>query len=261
MSLRTYYNNHKELIWELAKREVSDRYARHAMGVAWAVCSPLLMMLVYIVIFTYIFPIRTGLATQGVGGHVGYLLSGLVSWMAASEHMMRSTGLLPQHRDLIKQIVFPLEVLPIKSGLASLLTLLILSTIVILYSLIFGSSFGLIILLYPIVMAVHLVAFIGLGYWISTLTAFSTDLREVVQFFTAIGLFLAPIFYSPEMMAGVNGKLALLINLNPFTHMVHMTRDVLSTGTIAQPLSWILWPIFSDLVLISGRWIFAKMSS
>src|SRR5215471_7765303 len=71
----------QELTLEMTKREFTERYAGQVMGVLWGVAHPVVVIAIYIFVFTVVFPMRMD---QGVGApnHALYLLAGLVPWMA-----------------------------------------------------------------------------------------------------------------------------------------------------------------------------------
>ena len=48
----------RQLIWLLAYREVTDRFAGSAVGAVWALCHPLALMLVYVLVFGLLFRMR-----------------------------------------------------------------------------------------------------------------------------------------------------------------------------------------------------------
>src|SRR5207248_1336205 len=62
-----------------------------------------------------------------------YLLAGLLPWLACAEAMMKGTGALVANANLVKQVVFPIEVLPVKSVLSSFITQLVMMGLLLLY--------------------------------------------------------------------------------------------------------------------------------
>ena len=80
----------RALIVEMTKRELTDRYAGQALGVAWAVIAPALMMATYLFTFTFIFKGRLNAADNGTD-YMAYVLGGLVPWLGLQEGLSRST--------------------------------------------------------------------------------------------------------------------------------------------------------------------------
>src|SRR5215813_11389388 len=111
---RTLTRN-RRLLAALAKRDLSDEYVSHSLSMSWTVIHPLAVMLVYLFVFTAVFPTRIaaplGMATDAIV----YLMAGMVPWLTLSQVMGRSSGSVVNNSSIVKQMSFPLELLPIKT--------------------------------------------------------------------------------------------------------------------------------------------------
>ena len=110
-------NNRFELIWKLAQVDFRKRYYNDRLGLFWALLNPLIRVLVYFSVFTYVLD-RTRL---GVDNFALYLFSGLIFWMAFVETSRKGLKLLIAKRYLIQNIKFNKIDLYISSALASLM--------------------------------------------------------------------------------------------------------------------------------------------
>lgn len=114
ISRRVY--THRRLLLEMTRRDLTDRYAGQVLGALWAVINPVLTISVFVVIFGVIFRVKA--VSLGVGtlpqDHTLYMLSGLIPWLVAADVIGRSPSLIVGQASLVKQVVFPLEVLPVK---------------------------------------------------------------------------------------------------------------------------------------------------
>ncbi len=113
------------LIWELAKREVAERYVGQVLGVVWAIGHPLISMAVYIFVFSYVFRVRIGADRRLPFDYTTYLLSGLVPWLTFTDILSRACSVITANAGLVKQILFPVEILPIKTVAAALVSQII----------------------------------------------------------------------------------------------------------------------------------------
>ena len=113
---------HRELLWEMTRRDILDRQAGLAFGGFWVIGQPLLMMLVYVYVFSFVFAMRLGVGDNGFG-YVAFLLAGLVPWLAIQEAVGRASTCIIENKSFVKQLVFPVEVLPLKLVLSTLLVL------------------------------------------------------------------------------------------------------------------------------------------
>src|SRR5262245_55276386 len=104
------YRN-RALAFAMAKREVSDRYTRQMLGSAWAVAHPLIHVLVYIFVFEVVLKLRIENTVAMPMDYVAYLLAGLIPWLAVQEALTKGSTVITANASLVKQVVFPLEVL------------------------------------------------------------------------------------------------------------------------------------------------------
>ena len=113
---------HYELIWEMTRREISERYAGQILGTIWAVGHPLLLMSIYVFVFGVIYPSRIRMGAELPYSFALYILAGLIPWLAFSEAMAKGTTVITNYSNLVKQVVFPIEILPVKGVLVASLT-------------------------------------------------------------------------------------------------------------------------------------------
>ena len=245
-----------ELIWEMAKRELKDRYSGSALGLTWAVGAPLIVFAANILAFLFIFRVRLGPADTG-GSYAAYVLSGMAVWVAIGEVLSRAPTAILQSANLVKQIVFPSEILPLKIVVAGLPTLALCTAVVIVLSLAVGHAtlFGVVVLL-PIVTLYFVVMMAGLVYALAGIGVFLRDVKDVVALLLSVGLFLHPILYAPS---SVPRWLEAAFFISPFSHLIWCFRDALFEGRIVHTASWIICPILSFVFLILGWRIFRSL--
>lgn len=251
---------YRQLTWEMTKREVSERYAGQVLGILWALGHPILLMALYVFIFAYVFPTRLGLGSDMPRSYVVYILAGLIPWITFAESMNKSATVIVGNAGLVKQVAFPLEVLPVKTVLASVVTQLVATPILLLYALILDpSGLAWTAWLLPVLFALQLLAMIGVAYLLASITVYVRDLREIVQVFTTAGLFLAPILFLPAWLESAWRPLLWVLYLNPFSHLVWCYQDALYFGRLAHPASWVLFTLFSIGTFYGGYRVFRKL--
>ena len=69
------------LIYELTRREISDRYAGQVFGLFWTIGHPLMVTLIYIFIFGFVFRARMGGTLDMPLDYTSYLLAGIIPWL------------------------------------------------------------------------------------------------------------------------------------------------------------------------------------
>jgi lipopolysaccharide transport system permease protein len=246
---------HRWLIWEMTKREHSDRYAGSMFGSLWAVGHPLALMAVYVVVFSYVFKLRIGGTQELPLDYTTYLIAGYLPWMAFQESMSKACVAISGNANLVKQVVFPLEVLPVKGTLAAVLTQLVGTGFLAVYTLLIHGPVPATYLLFPFLLGFQLLAMIGVSLGLAAVGAYLRDLKELVQVGSMVGVYLMPIFYLPSW---VPEALRPVLYINPFSYMIWCYQDVFYFGRIEHPWSWIIFSTASLLVFQLGKALFGK---
>ena len=222
----------------MTKRDLQDRYAGHALGIAWTVGHPLLMILVYVFVFSVVFRIRIGGTPEMPFDYTTYLLAGLVPWLACQDALARGAGSILAHANLVKQVVFPIEILPVKAVLASVPGQVIGTTVLAIYVLVQYGTLPVHFALLPVLMLFQVMGIIGVCFVLAPMGAYFRDLKDIVQILCSIALFLTPVIYLPQQ---VPSFFQPILYLNPFSYMVWCYQDVFFYGRIEH--AW-AWPVF-----------------
>lgn len=254
MSLMT---RHRQLTWELTRREVSDVYAGRVLGWLWVIGHPLIQMAVYFFIFGVVLkfeiPNPDSLARPD---YAVYLLSGLIPWMAFIASMTKASQTLVANSGLVKQIVFPIEVLPVRGALAAMLPLLISFLLVTTYCLVRYGLLPWTWLLLPVLVSLQLVAMVGVSLMLSAVGVFLRDIGEVIQVFGMVGVFLMPAFFPPDRVPPIFRP---ILYANPFSYMVWCYQDVCYFGRIEHPWAWPAFAVLSLLTFGLGYRVFRQL--
>ena len=247
---------YKSLTWEMTKSEVTDRYRGQILGWFWAILHPLILIGVYIFIFVVIFKIRIGGTREMPLDYTTYLLSWLIPWLTVQEVMSKASIAITSNANLVKQVVFPIEILPIKSILASLITQGIFLSILIMYVLATNHSLPFTYIFLPLLIFIQMIGMAGISFTLSAIGVYFKDVKDFVQMFTLIGIYLLPIFYLPEQ---VPEQFRLILFINPFSYMVWCYQDVLYLGRFDHPWAWVAFIVMSHISFTLGYNLFRKL--
>jgi lipopolysaccharide transport system permease protein len=245
------------LTWMMAKREVTDRHVGQMLGMAWAIGHPLLLILVYVFVFGFVFKTRAGVTTNDVPiDYALYLLAGIIPWMAINDCMNKSCSLLTGNASLVKQVVFPLEVLPIKGILATLFPQAICTLLLVIYTLCTTHLLPWTYALLPLVLIMQVLTMCAISFLLGSVSPFFRDIKDIVQVFSVVGVYLAPVVYLPDMVPNL---VRPLLYLNPFSHLIWCYQDVCYFGRIEHPWSWVAFLPSSVLGCVVGYALFTKL--
>ncbi len=247
---------HRRLTLELAKREIGERYSGQFFGTFWAIGHPLALILIYVFIFAYVFRTRVGGTLDMPLNYTSYMLAGLIPWLAFQESMTKSGTVIVANANLVKQVIFPIEVLPVKGVIATLATQIIFLALLTAYNLFTYHKLLWTFALLPLLFLVQALAMIGASYLLSSVGAYFRDVKDFVQVFCSVAFFILPILYLPE---SVPTAVRVVLFVNPFSYMVWCYQDILYFGRFVHPWSWAAFVGTSLFVFVLGYRVFRKM--
>jgi lipopolysaccharide transport system permease protein len=238
----------------LTRRELSDLHVGQAAGQIWFIVHPILILVVYAVLFTMVFKVRIG--GNGPTDYVVYLLSGLAPWLLTQDSLVRATGSIIASSPIVKKVMFPPEVIVAKTLMSSFVTQGLLFGFAVVFILFAHSGISASWLLLPVLGLVHVVLIWGLALLLSAITPYFRDITEFVRVFVTINIYLMPVTYAPSM---VPESLRVLLVANPFSHLIWCYQDVLYFGYVAHPWSWVVLPCLAALGLMIGSSLFSRL--
>jgi lipopolysaccharide transport system permease protein len=247
---------HRTLTLEMARREISDRYAGQFFGLFWSFGHPLILILVYVFVFRFIFSSRVGGAVAIPMDYSTYLLAGLIPWITFQDAMSKACIAITINANIVKQVIFPTEVLPLKGVIATLFTELVLLGILIVYVLASHRFLPWSYLLIPVLVVLQFLAMTGISYFLAAVGPYFRDIKDFVQVFTVVGLYMAPIFYQPTSMPEAA---RIILYVNPFSHFIWCFQDAIYFGQFAHPWSWLVVVVLSLAVFSIGYRLFRKL--
>ena len=225
------------LVQNLVSRELKARYRGTVLGFLWSFFNPLLLMIVYTLVFGLI--LKGGMGSEFGDSSTLYavfLFTGLLPWTWFSASALESANVLMVNGNLIKKILFPAEILPVVTVLSNLVHFSLGLPILLLFLIAFGKGLTLYALLLPVVVFIQMVFSLGLGLLISSLTVHFRDIRDILANLLTLWFFSTPIIY-PLTFESIQKSsfLRTLIDLNPMTHIIEGYHSCLFYGA---PLHW-----------------------
>lgn len=245
-----------ELTYTMARREIADRYIGQNFGVFWSFFHPLFIMGIYVFIFGFVFKTKLGGTLDMPRDYITYLLAGFVAWMGFQESMAKACVVMISNASLVKQVVFPLEILPVKSVLSTVFQQAIMISLLVIYVFMIYGSLPLTYLLLPVLIIFQTLMMIGIAYFLAAVGAYFRDLKDFVQLFAVAGIYLLPVVYLPSWVPPVFKP---LLYMNPFSYFIWCYQDVLYFGRIDHPWAWEVCFFQSILFFILGFRFFRKL--
>jgi lipopolysaccharide transport system permease protein len=228
--LREFYK-YRNLLVQLVVRDLKVRYKNSVLGFFWSLANPLVQVATITIIVKYVMGI-------GIPNYSAYLLVGYLPWVFFQMALLDSSDtILVHHRDLLKKVYFPREVLPISAVVANLIHYLLALVVFFAYLLFYfiflhGSPIMPTVIVLPILMLMQLLLILGLSCFISCLNTFYEDTKYILVVLLNVMFYITPIMYPAELVyntlpVGYRDIAYRIYLLNPVTMLIDAYRKTL----------------------------------
>ncbi|MDR0966941.1 MAG: ABC transporter permease [Myxococcales bacterium] len=240
----------REVLDVLVQKDFKARYKDKALGRFWSLADPLVMVIVFTIVFEYIF--KTGQPYFPI-----FLLLGLTPYRFFTNSVNAAAGSGLDNAQLVKKVAFPRIILPFASVLSHMRHFFIELLLVLGLFLYFPAAFHLSInlLWLPLVFALQCLFIQSVAMIVAALNVRYRDTQYMLNSVLLILYWMTPLFYSFSI---VPRKLALFLQWNPMVGVVEGYRAILLKG--APPSFQLLGvaAITSTLLLFIGTYVFKK---
>lgn len=256
--MRPSWLAHLPLAWPLARRDVMARYRGSALGIFWTLLTPLAMVAVYALVFRGVFQARWGAGGAGSADGFGYaarLFAGLMAFTAFAEVAARATRLMQDNANLVKRVVFPLDLLCVALLMQVALHMLLQLVVLALMILLVGEGARVSWLWLPLALAWTLALQYTLALLLAAFGCYLRDLQHLVPVAMTGLMFLSPVFYPSQ---SAPAPLAFILSINPLSAPIELFR--LAWFGDAMNLEMALLQGLGLLaVLVLAHWAFARL--
>jgi lipopolysaccharide transport system permease protein len=241
---------YRELVYTFAMRDIKVRYKQTALGAAWAVIQPFMMM----VVFTIFFGKLAKIPSEGIPYPL-FSYAALLPWTLFSEGITRSTNSMITNANIMTKVYFPRLVMPISGILSPLIDFMIAFVILIAMMLYYGFVPTINIIWLPVFILLALMTSLGVGLWLSAFNFQYRDFQYTLPFLIQLWLFASPIVYPSTLLPE---SYRWIYGLNPMAGVIEGFRWAL-LGT-NPPSSMIAFSfVIVMVILISGAYCFKRM--
>lgn len=236
---------YRELIENLVLRDLKVRYKNSVLGFVWSLLNPLLLMIVFTLVFTIMLP------NYRVPHFPVFVLCALLPWNFFSTSVMGSVHSITGNGHLIKKVYFPPEILTIASVLANFVNFLLALPVLLVFILIFDMPITIWVVYLPLVMIAHVIFTLGVTLTLATANVFYRDTGVIMEVLIQAWFFLTPIFYPIDLLPEWRQLLGIALPirrltyiLNPMASIIASYRSVLYGFTDGSPPAPPAWDFF-----------------
>ena len=255
-----------KMILQFAKNDLKKRYSGSLLGIFWAYIQPLIVILVWFVVFE--FGLKQHAPLDSNIPFILWLVPAYVGWTYISDTVLQSANVLYEYSYLVKKVKFKIEILPLVKIVSSfLIHLFFIAFTMVLYACYIPSYSG--VYFHPTWFQVFYYCFAstclltGLSWLVSSLSVFWKDIPHVVNIFLQIGFWMTPVFWDPATFStGKRGIILKILKFNPAYYIVSGYRDCFIGSVPFYNHLWmtIYFWAFTIVIFFLGLLSFKKLS-
>jgi lipopolysaccharide transport system permease protein len=247
---------YRYLFEQMVRRELRQKYKGSLLGVAYYLVNPLVLTGAYALMFTYV------LRFDRVEDYPLFLLIGIAVWLFFSQSLLAAAGSLIDQSALVRKVRFPREIVPAAVVSVQFVIFVVLVALLVPVAVVVRSTFGLELLLLPVVLVLLGAFVLGLGLVVAILHAYFRDVAPILSAILLPWFFVTPIFFRPTDFPGLDERPWLGDVLrwgNPVAPFIESVRDVLYDGRLPDAGTALYVVGATAIALLAGRVLFRRM--
>ena len=257
MSIYADLVRYRELFANLFRRDLHAKYRGSVLGLAWSLAHPLLLMAIYLLVFSLLLPVID------IDNYPLFLLSGLAAWIFFSTSMQAASRSILDNANLVRKVRFPRQLLPLSIVGTHLVTFAVmLAVLLVVNAILIPETRDTSWLAVPL--AAVFVAFVGgLALAIASATVVFRDIEHLLAALLLPWFFLTPVLYSFDRLPGdleANDTLVQILRYtNVVTPPIEALRDPLFFGVLPQLVDVIYLCVAAAVALALGAFVFSRV--
>jgi lipopolysaccharide transport system permease protein len=247
---------YRDLISLFIKRDFATFYKQTAFGPLWYIIHPILVTVVFNIIFNKI----AGISTDGIPSFLFYF-SGSVAWGYFASCLDQASGTFVKNAGIFGKVYFPRLTVPVSVVIINLVKFSIQLALFVgfyIYFIAGGSTVRptLFILLLPVLVFQMALLSLGMGILVSSLTTKYRDLTYVMSFAVQLWMYASSIVFPASR---VPEKFLPFYMANPMVSVVELFRYSFFGKGMHDPfyiaISWAV----TVMVLFGGIMLFSRI--
>lgn len=248
---------HYQLIIQLTKRAIEQRFKGSMLGVIWVFITPILMLSVYTFVFKSV--LKAKWPGNEDANNIEFALqifSGLLIFNLFAEVLSRATTLITDQPNMVKKVIFPLPIFAWVNVLSALFFAGVSLAVLLVAALIMRSELTIHVFALPILMLVFVPLLLGLSWGLSALGVYLRDLAQMISLVLTPLMFLSPIFYPTSALPD---WIQQIMVFNPLVIPIEALRDLVMVGQWPAFLPMFLYALIAGSVMLFGATGFHKL--
>ncbi len=246
---------HRRVVFQMARRDMIERYRGSLFGFLWSILNPLLLLAVYTFVFTVVFKAKWPGSAGGSADFAVNAFVGLLVFTIFAESAARAPTLVVGNANLVKKVVFPLEVLPWVPLASSLFHAGVSFLVLLVFAAIATGTLRPTAILFPLAIVPVVLLSLGTSWFLASLGVFFRDASHTVGLLVTVLMFASPVFYP---ITAVPEELRALFSLSPISRSIEDCRLLVIQGVLPDFGGFALHTLAAGLVAWAGLAWFLK---
>lgn len=213
---------YREVLLNIAIREIKVKYKQSILGGLWAVLQPLALMAIFTVIFSYFVKIPS----DGIPYPI-FSFAALLPWTFFATSLSFAIPSIVSNINLVTKIYFPREIFPIASILAAFVDFCIAAVIFVIMLLFYKIPITLNALYLAPILILQIMFILGISLLASAINVYYRDVRYTIPLLIQLWMYASPVIYPVSI---VPAHFRALYMLNPMAPIIDGYRRVLILG-------------------------------
>jgi ABC-2 type transport system permease protein len=239
-----------ELLSNLVARDLKTRYRGSVLGVFWSLLNPLLLMLVYTVVFSVI--VRVNIQPYPI-----FLLSGLVPWNIFAQTLTIATTSVTDNAGIVRKVYFPLVILPLSAVASTAVHFLISLGLLAVLAIMFQVGIGISLVFLPLLLVLQILFSTGVGCLLAAGQVYFRDVQYFLSVLVTVWFFGTPIVYSLDL---VPHRLRPFFEANPMAWLVSSYQDIWFYRRMPSSLHLVGFAAVAVVVAFVGLSVYDRLS-
>jgi ABC-2 type transport system permease protein len=243
-------SQHGHLLYNLVYRDLTIRYKRSVLGFLWTMLNPMLLMIIFVVVFSALFRFA-------LPHYETYFLSEYLPWMFFGQTTLLSMQSMAWNGALMKRVRVPKSIFTLASTLSGLVNLFLSYVPLVLIMVVLGVPVRPAILFLPVSFLILAVFTFGVSLALSAISVYFVDVREMYQVLLTALMYMSPIIYPISI---VPDRFQKVIQMNPLLYLLQIVRDPVYNGRVPSATMLAFTAALAAGMLIVGWSVFRRLS-
>ena len=239
------------ILKSLVVKNLISNYKKSILGFLWHFIIPIVMMIIYYVVFTQI-------RIHPIPNFWVYIACALFPFTFMTSNLTGGINCIVRNSSMIKKIYFPREIIVLSQVFSTFIIMAIGYSIVLVADMLLGPGISVSWIMIPVIMILSLIFVTGYVLLLSAIVVYVRDIQFLLSSMSMVYFFLTPMYFTPD---SIDGLFSIMVSLNPFTYFIECYHQIVYYGTFPDAMNIMVSAILTLISIISGLFVFNKLKN